>query len=73
MTYRLGGQFIGILNDYDLSSTAQDGSRGLERIGMIPFISLHLLVPQAIKGMVEHVYYHDAESFIWVLTWICLR
>ncbi|KAG2101546.1 hypothetical protein BD769DRAFT_1508385, partial [Suillus cothurnatus] len=36
-------------------------------------MSLHLLVPKAIAGQVEHMYYHDAESFIWVLTWICLR
>jgi len=34
---------------------------------------LDLLVPEAIAGQVKHVYYHDAESFIWVLTWVCLR
>ncbi|KAG2362993.1 hypothetical protein BDR07DRAFT_1609171 [Suillus spraguei] len=73
MGYRLGGRFIGIINDYDLSSTTRDSSRGLERIGMIPFISLHLLVPQAIADKVEHIYYHVAESLIWVLTWVCLR
>ncbi|KAG2158567.1 uncharacterized protein EDB93DRAFT_1118945 [Suillus bovinus] len=32
-----------------------------------------LLTPEAMAGKVEHIYAHDAESFIWVLTWICLR
>lgn len=25
------------------------------------------------KGKIKHLYRHDAESFIWVLTWVCLR
>ncbi|KAG1772481.1 hypothetical protein EV702DRAFT_1033620 [Suillus placidus] len=79
MGYRLGGRFIGVLNDFDLSSiirflsSIKDAPKGFERTGTVPFMSLHLLVPKAIAGQVEHVYYHDAESFIWVLTWICLR
>lgn len=24
-------------------------------------------------GKVDHVYAYDAESFIWVLTWVCLQ
>ncbi|KAG1743783.1 hypothetical protein EDB19DRAFT_1906879 [Suillus lakei] len=73
MGYPLDGQFISVLNDFDLSSTKRYGPRGFERTGTVPFMSLHLLMPKAIVGEVEHVYYHDAESFIWVLTWICLR
>ncbi|KAG1864943.1 hypothetical protein DFJ58DRAFT_866135 [Suillus subalutaceus] len=79
MGYRLGGRFISVLNDFDLSSikrflsSIKDAPKGFERTGTVPFMSLHLLVPEAIAGQVEHVYYHDAESFIWVLTWICLR
>jgi hypothetical protein len=36
-------------------------------------MAVSLLTPEAIAGKVEHVYAHDAESFIWVLTWVCLR
>ncbi|KAG1727859.1 hypothetical protein EDB19DRAFT_173103 [Suillus lakei] len=73
MGYRLGGQFISVLNDFDLSSIKQHGPIGFERTGTIPFMALDLLMSEAIASEVEHVYYHDAESFIWVLTWVCLR
>ncbi|KAG1865761.1 hypothetical protein C8R48DRAFT_705930, partial [Suillus tomentosus] len=73
MVYRLRGQFIGVLNDYDLSSFKCDGPRGLERTGTLPFMAADLLTPDAMAGKVEHVYAHDAESLIWVLTWVCLR
>jgi hypothetical protein len=36
-------------------------------------MALNLLTPEAIAGDGEHVYRHNAESFIWVLAWICLR
>lgn len=72
MGCRSAGQFISILNDRDLS-TKQDDPGCLERAGTIPFISLHPLIPKAIAGMVGRAYYHGAESFIWILTWICLR
>ncbi|KAG1861393.1 hypothetical protein C8R48DRAFT_774142 [Suillus tomentosus] len=79
MGYRFGGRFISVLNDFDLSSiiqsvsSIQDAPQGFERTGTVPFMSLHLLTRKAIAGQVEQLYYHDAESFIWVLTWICLR
>ncbi|KAG2363910.1 hypothetical protein BDR07DRAFT_862235 [Suillus spraguei] len=73
MVYRLRGKFIGVLNDYDLSSFKRDGPSSLERTGTIPFMAVHLLTAEAIAGKVEHLYAHDAESFIWVLTWVCLR
>ncbi|OAX30693.1 hypothetical protein K503DRAFT_788297, partial [Rhizopogon vinicolor AM-OR11-026] len=65
-------KWIGVLNDYDLSST-HDGPRGNERTGTIPFMAIELLEEDAIEGKVEHLYRHDAESLIWVLTWVCLR
>ncbi|KAG1897795.1 uncharacterized protein F5891DRAFT_505686 [Suillus fuscotomentosus] len=79
MGYRLRGRFITVLNDFDLSSiedllsSIQGGPKGFERTGTVPFMALDLLKPEAIAGQVEHVYRHDAESFIWVLAWICLR
>jgi len=36
-------------------------------------MALELLTAEAIQGEIEHVYQHDAESFIWVLTWVSLR
>ncbi|KAG2339967.1 hypothetical protein BDR05DRAFT_991741 [Suillus weaverae] len=73
MGYWFCGQFIGVLNDYDLSSFQRDSPSSLERTGTVPFMAINLLTPEAIAGKVEHVYAHDAESFIWVLTWVCLR
>ncbi|KAG1869234.1 hypothetical protein C8R48DRAFT_700775 [Suillus tomentosus] len=79
MVYRLRGRFMSVLNDFDLSSIKRSLSsiqhipRGFERTGTVPFMALDLLTPEAIAGEVEHMYRHDAESFIWVLTWVCLR
>ncbi|KAG1741267.1 hypothetical protein EDB19DRAFT_1705067, partial [Suillus lakei] len=73
MAYKTSdGQCIGVLNDFDLSST-QDSPSGQERTGTVPFMAIELLTKDAIEGKVKHRYQHDAESFIWVLTWVCLR
>ncbi|KIK35423.1 hypothetical protein CY34DRAFT_812185 [Suillus luteus UH-Slu-Lm8-n1] len=72
--YRLVcGQFIGVLSDWDLSSDQRGSPSRLEHTGTVPFMALDLLTPGAIAGKVEHMYVHDAESFIWVLAWVCLR
>ncbi|KAG2046754.1 hypothetical protein BDR06DRAFT_1014464 [Suillus hirtellus] len=71
--YRTHGQFTGVLNDYDLSLFQRDSPNSPERTGTVPFMALDLLIPESMAGKVEHVYAHDAESFIWVLTWTCLR
>ena len=36
-------------------------------------MAIDLLSDGAVAGKVEHCYRHDAESFIWVLTWVSLR
>jgi hypothetical protein len=36
-------------------------------------MAVDLLTRAALQGKVEHLYRHDAESFIWVLIWACLR
>jgi hypothetical protein len=41
--------------------------------GTVPFMAIELLTQEAIEGKVKHMYRHDAESFIWVLTWVCLH
>ncbi|KAG2067170.1 hypothetical protein BDR04DRAFT_1105526 [Suillus decipiens] len=73
MVYWLNGQWIGVLNDYDLSSIECDGPSGKERTGTVPFMAIDLLTKNAIPGKVTHLYRHDAESLVWVLIWVCLR
>ncbi|KAG1873195.1 hypothetical protein F4604DRAFT_1904115 [Suillus subluteus] len=74
MWYRSLGKLIGVLNDYDLSSLADDqGPRGNEGTGTIPFMALELLSAQGQRGEVKHLYRHDLESFMWCFAWISLR
>ncbi|KAG2129039.1 uncharacterized protein EDB93DRAFT_144737 [Suillus bovinus] len=72
LVYWLNGQWIGVLNDYDLSSTKRDGPSGRERTGTVPFMAVDLLSQPGLKGKVAHLYRHDAESLVWVLVWVCL-
>ncbi|KAG1852488.1 hypothetical protein F4604DRAFT_1296910 [Suillus subluteus] len=73
MVYWSNGQWIGVLNDYDLSSINRDGLSGKERTGTVPFMAIDLLEEPGLEGKVTHLYRHDAESLIWVLVWVCLR
>jgi hypothetical protein len=73
MVYKtLSGRWIGVLNDFDLSLT-QDSPSGQERTGTVPFMAIEILSKDAIEGKVKHLYRHDAESLLWVLTCISLR
>ncbi|KAG2741815.1 hypothetical protein P692DRAFT_20840142 [Suillus brevipes Sb2] len=70
MVYKTSdGRYIGVLIDFDFSLSPS----GRERAGTVPFMAIELLTKDAIEGQVKHLYQHDAESFIWVLAWICLR
>ncbi|KAG2132093.1 hypothetical protein DEU56DRAFT_902391 [Suillus clintonianus] len=72
MVYKTSdGRWIGVLNDFDLSST-RDTPSSQERTGTVPFMALDHLTQEAIEGQVRHLCRHDAESFIWVLTWVCI-
>jgi len=74
MWYWKDGKRIGVLNDYDLSSLADDpGPRGNERTGTVPFMALDLLTEEGQRGEVKHLYRHDLESFMWCFAWISLR
>ncbi|KAG2360473.1 hypothetical protein BDR07DRAFT_1487016 [Suillus spraguei] len=68
----LSGLAMGIINDYDLSSS-ENRTGAHERTGIMPFVAMDLLTKKATKGKVEHLYQHIAESFIWVLIWVCLQ
>ncbi|KAG1768862.1 hypothetical protein EDD22DRAFT_213758, partial [Suillus occidentalis] len=63
------GRYIGILIDFDFSLSRS----GQEWTGTVPFMTIKLLTKNAIEGKVKHLYRHDAESFLWVLTWVSLR
>ncbi|KAF8881740.1 hypothetical protein BD779DRAFT_1788133 [Infundibulicybe gibba] len=58
----------GILNDFDLAQLRGPPQSGTERTGTMPFMALELLKGH---GRVRRQYRHDAESFAWVLLWIC--
>ncbi|KAG2035198.1 hypothetical protein BDR03DRAFT_1012715 [Suillus americanus] len=74
MWYWKDGKRMGVLNDYDLSSLASDqGPRGNERMGTVPFMAIDLLLVKGQRGEVKHLYHHDLESFIWCFAWICLH
>ncbi|KIK41002.1 hypothetical protein CY34DRAFT_806607 [Suillus luteus UH-Slu-Lm8-n1] len=70
MVYKTSdGRYIGVLIKFDFSSSPS----GQECAGTVPFMAVELLTPGAIEGQTKHLYRHDAVSFIWVLTWVCLR
>ncbi|KAG2341852.1 hypothetical protein BDR05DRAFT_1060717 [Suillus weaverae] len=74
MWYEIDGKLMGVLNDYDLSSLANDsGPRGNECTGTVPFMALDLLTAEAQRGEVKHLYRHDLESFMWCFAWIAMR
>ncbi|KAG2038296.1 hypothetical protein BDR03DRAFT_819423, partial [Suillus americanus] len=64
------GRYIGVLNNFDLSSTP-DSTSSHEHTGTVPFMAIEFLMKEGIQGKIKHLYRHDAESFIWVLTWVC--
>ncbi|KAI9460387.1 hypothetical protein HD554DRAFT_2196978 [Boletus coccyginus] len=67
-----GGRVAGVLIDFDLA-TRVDSVAGNERIGTLPFMALDFLTSEGLASGIEHIYAHDAQSFVWVLMWICLR
>ncbi|KAG8216344.1 hypothetical protein J3R82DRAFT_6422 [Butyriboletus roseoflavus] len=36
-------------------------------------MALELPSTKGQEGKIKYIYAHNAESFIWVLTWVCLR
>ncbi|KAG2134033.1 uncharacterized protein EDB93DRAFT_1339835 [Suillus bovinus] len=65
MVYWLNGQWIGVLNDYDLSSIKRDGPRGKQVTGTVPFMVVDLLSQPVLEGKATHLYRHDAESLVY--------
>jgi hypothetical protein len=70
MVYKTSdSRYIGVLIDFDFSLSPS----GQERMGTVLFMAVRLLKKDAIEGKVQHLYQHDAESFLWVFAWVCLR
>lgn len=65
----------GVLNDFDLSTIMDPGSRhpnrqGLERTGTLAFMAVELLKDEGFDGKIPWRYDHELESFTWVLVWV---
>ena len=58
----------GVLNDYDLASWDKFPTTNNDRTGTIPFMSLEML-NRGLEERIPRLYRHDAESFVWVLTY----
>ncbi|KAI9460373.1 hypothetical protein HD554DRAFT_2294227 [Boletus coccyginus] len=72
LMYKVEGSLVvGVLIDFDLA-TIVDSVTGNEHTSTVPFMALALLSKEVLAGKIEHIYTYDAESFIWVLMWICL-
>ncbi|KAI0038738.1 hypothetical protein FA95DRAFT_1149834 [Auriscalpium vulgare] len=69
------GTVYGVLNDWDLGNIREDPRNNhafMERTGTIPFMPLALLNSEYWDGKITRTYYHDLESFVWVLAFQCL-
>jgi hypothetical protein len=65
------GKPEGVLNDYDLASWDKCRTTNSDRTGTIPFMALSML-DGGLDEQIPRLYRHDAESFVWVLTYITL-
>lgn len=69
MVLRSSDRVIGVLNDWDLSTSEVRSSppTALHRTGTAAFMALNLL--DSPDGSVPHLYCYDLESFAWILVW----
>jgi len=63
------GKVEGVLNDYDLASWDKFPTTNSDRTGTVPFMALELL-RGGLDRQIPRLYRHDAESFVWVLTYL---
>ena len=63
------GKVEGVLNDYDLASWNKFPTTNSDRTGTVPFMALELL-RGGLEQRIPRLYRHDAESFVWVLTYL---
>ncbi|EUC54246.1 hypothetical protein RSOL_034130 [Rhizoctonia solani AG-3 Rhs1AP] len=67
------GCYYGVLNDWDLARTDADYPRK-DLTGTMPFVALRLLTVHvgSINPGVKRLYYHELESFFWIMIWVFL-
>lgn len=72
MYYKEGEVTLGVPNDWDLAIDIHSNPQhhGLERTGTVPYMALDLL--QYGEGQIRHLYRHDHEATIWIVTWVFL-
>ena len=71
MYYRAGGEVVGVMNDFRVSTLASSERKfGNEQTGTVPFMAIELLEKNGQNGTVAHKYRHEVESFIWVFVWV---
>ena len=61
----------GVLTDFDLSLREPRVS-GTDRTGTVPFMAIDLLTDEYWEGTIKRYYYHELESFIWVIVFVFL-
>ena len=64
----------GVLNDFDLARMSAPDRRSseLDNVETLPFLALDLLDEWISEHQERDLYRHDAESFTWVLVYICI-
>ena len=68
MYYREGDSVVGVLDDWDLATDLSSlATPNTDPTGTLPFMALQLLLGER----VDHMFRHDAESFIWLFLWVC--
>ncbi|KAG8736973.1 hypothetical protein FRC10_008686, partial [Ceratobasidium sp. 414] len=67
-----GAEVFGVVNDWDLSYIVGGPKNTQSMMATIPFLSLQVLAYLASNQPIDRCYYHDLESFIWVLLWVFL-
>ena len=61
----------GVLTDFDLSILQWESRTfGVARTGTIPFMAIDLLSDKYWKGFIPRFYYHELESFVWILVYV---
>ena len=65
-------QKVDVLSDFDFPKFADQVDIGGESImRTFPFLVLDLLSEKGLRGEIPCLYRHDAESFAWVLIYLC--
>ncbi|KEP48643.1 hypothetical protein V565_119590, partial [Rhizoctonia solani 123E] len=72
MTRFKNGRYYGLLNDWDLASRTDIGYPHKDLAGMIPYVAVRLLTARSIYPEVKRLYYHELESFFWIMIWMFL-